>query len=122
MNGELLIEHHGPDHIMLHGKIWNLSEGEHREELMKYSAIQSFIAAFEGHESEAYARANLELFALQVDAQLGGPTAKTLGGRKIANKLNVQELVLMFHWMIHSLQQIPLKQSALTALVTSFSY
>ena len=27
----------------------------------------------------------------------------------------------MFHWMIHSLQQIPLKQSALTALVTSFS-
>ena len=50
----------------------NLSEGEHREELMKYSAIQSFIAAFEGHESEAYARTNLELFALQVDAQLGG--------------------------------------------------
>jgi len=72
----------------------NLPEGEHREELMKYSAIQSFIAAFEGNESEAYARANLELFALQVDAQLGGPTAKTLGGRKIANKLNVQEYYL----------------------------
>lgn len=42
----------------------NLSEGEHREELMKYSAIQSFIAAFEGNESEAYARANLDLFGL----------------------------------------------------------
>ena len=52
---------------------------------MKYSAIQSFIAAFEGNESEAYARANLDLFGLQVDALHGGPTAKTLGGRKIAS-------------------------------------
>ena len=69
----------------------NLSEGEHREELMKYSAIQSFIAAFEGRESEAYARANLELFGLQVDALQGGPTAKTLGGRKIGKKLSVQQ-------------------------------
>jgi len=69
----------------------NLSEGEHREELMKYSAIQSFIAAFEGNESEAYARANLDLFGLQVDALHGGPTAKTLGGRKIGKKLSVQQ-------------------------------
>ena len=69
----------------------NLSEGEHREELMKYSAIQSFIAAFEGNESETYARANLDLFGLQVDALHGGPTAKTLGGRKIGKKLSVQQ-------------------------------
>ena len=69
----------------------NLSEGEHREELMKYSAIQSFIAAFEGNESEAYARANLDIFGLQVDALHGGPTAKTLGGRKIGKKLSVQQ-------------------------------
>ena len=69
----------------------NLSEGEHREELMKYSAIQSFIAAFEGNESEASARANLELFGLHVDALHGGPTAKTLGGRKIGKKLSVQQ-------------------------------
>ena len=69
----------------------NLSEGEHREELMKYSAIQSFIAAFEGNESEAYARANLELFGLHVDALHGGPAAKTLGGRKIGKKLSVQQ-------------------------------
>lgn len=69
----------------------NLSEGEHREELMKYSAIQSFIAAFEGNESEAYARANLDIFRLQVDALHGGPTAKTLGGRKIGKKLSVQQ-------------------------------
>ena len=69
----------------------NLSEGEHREELMKYSAIQSFIAAFEGNEREAYARANLEIFGLQVDALHGGPTAKTLGGRKIGKKLSVQQ-------------------------------
>ena len=69
----------------------NLSEGEHREELMKYSAIQSFIAAFEGNESEAYARANLDLFGLQVDALHGGPTAKTLNGRKIGKKLSVQQ-------------------------------
>ena len=69
----------------------NLSEGEHREELMKYSAIQSFIAAFEGNESEAYARANLELFGLHVDALHRGPTAKTLGGRKIGKKLSVQQ-------------------------------
>lgn len=72
----------------------NLSEGEHREELMKYSAIQSFIAAFEGNESEAYARANLDLFGLQVDALHGGPTAKTLGGRRIGQKLSVQEYYL----------------------------
>lgn len=72
----------------------NLSEGEHREELMKYSAIQSCIAALEGRESEAYAQANLELFGLQVDALHGGPAAKTFGGRKIANKLNVQEYYL----------------------------
>ena len=69
----------------------NLSEGEHREELMKYSAIHSFIAAFEGNESEAYARANLDIFGLQVDALHGGPTAKTLGGRKIGKKLSVQQ-------------------------------
>lgn len=69
----------------------HLSEGKHREELMKYSAIQSFIAAFEGHDSEAYARANLDLFGLQVDALHGGPTAKTLGGRKIGKKLSVQQ-------------------------------
>ncbi|MBG10060.1 MAG: hypothetical protein CMD92_02710 [Gammaproteobacteria bacterium] len=69
----------------------NLSEGEHREELMKYSAIQSFIAAFEKNEREAYARANLDLFGLQVDALHGGPTAKTLGGRKIGKKLSVQQ-------------------------------
>ena len=69
----------------------NLSEGKHREELMKYSAIQSFIAAFEGNESEAYARANLDIFRLQVDALHGGPTAKTLGGRKIGKKLSVQQ-------------------------------
>ena len=69
----------------------NLSEGKHREELMKYSAIQSFIAAFEGNESEAYARANLDIFGLQVDALHGGPTAKTLGGRKIGKKLSVQQ-------------------------------
>ena len=73
----------------------NLSEGEHREELMKYSAIQSFIAAFEGNESEAYARANLDLFGLQVDALHGGPTAKTLGGRKIGKKLSVQQHYLL---------------------------
>ena len=86
----------------------NLSEGEHREELMKYSAIQSFIAAFEGNESEAYARANLDLFGLQVDALYGGPTAKTLGGRKIANKLNVQEYYLraaaLVLWKYHRTQ------------------
>ena len=58
---------------------------------MKYSAIQSFIAAFEGNESETYARANLDLFGLQVDALHGGPTAKTLGGRKIGKKLSVQQ-------------------------------
>ena len=69
----------------------HVSEGEHREELMKYSAIQSFIAAFEGNESEAYARANLDLFGLQVDALHGGPTAKILGGRKIGKKLSVQQ-------------------------------
>ena len=72
----------------------HVSEGEHREELMKYSAIQSFIAAFEGHGSEAYARANLELFGFQVDALQGGPTAKTFGGRKIVNKLSVREYYL----------------------------
>ena len=69
----------------------NLSEGEHREELMKYSAIQSFIIAIEGRESETYVQANLELFGLQVDALHGGPTAKTLGGRKIGKKLSVQQ-------------------------------
>lgn len=69
----------------------NLSEGKHREELMKYSAIQSFIAAFEENESEAYARANLDIFGLQVDALHGGPAAKTLGGRKIGKKLSVQQ-------------------------------
>jgi hypothetical protein len=72
----------------------NLSEGEHREELMKYTAIQSCIAAIEGREVKAYSEANLKLFALQVDALHGGPTAKKLGGRKIANKLSVQEYYL----------------------------
>lgn len=72
----------------------NLSESDNHEVLMKYSAIQSFIAAFEGREREACAQANLEIFGLQVDALHGGPAAKTLGGRKIANKLNVQEYYL----------------------------
>jgi len=72
----------------------NLSQKDNRGVLMRYSAIQSFIAAFEGNNSEAYARANLDLFGLQVDALQGGPTAKTLGGRKIANKLSVQEYYL----------------------------
>ena len=69
----------------------NLSEGEHREELMKYTAIQSFIAAIEGREVKAYSEANLKLFALQVDALHGGPAAKTLGGRIIGKKLSVQQ-------------------------------
>jgi len=69
----------------------NLSEGEHREELMKYTAIQSCIAAIEGREIKAYSEANLKLFALQVDALHGGPAAKTLGGRKIGKKLSVQQ-------------------------------
>ena len=69
----------------------NLSEGEHREELMKYTAIQSCIAAIEGREIKEYSEANLKLFALQVDALHGGPAAKTLGGRKIGKKLSVQQ-------------------------------
>jgi hypothetical protein len=69
----------------------NLSEGEHREELMKYTAIQSCIAAIEGRKIKAYSDANLKLFALQVDALHGGPAAKTLGGRKIGKKLSVQQ-------------------------------
>ena len=69
----------------------NLSEGEHREELMKYTAIQSFIAAIEGREVKAYSEANLKLFALQVDALHGGPAAKPLGGRIIGKKLSVQQ-------------------------------
>ena len=69
----------------------NLSEGEHREELMKYTAIQSFIAAIEGREVKAYSEANLKLFALEVDALHGGPAAKTLGGRIIGKKLSVQQ-------------------------------
>ena len=72
----------------------NFSQKENREVLMKYSAIQSCIAAIEGHESEAYSKANVELFGLQVDALDGGPTAKTLGGRRIGQKLSVQEYYL----------------------------
>lgn len=69
----------------------NLSEGGHREELMKYSAIQSFLTAFEERENEVYSEANLELFGLHVDALYGGPSAKILGGRKVGNKLGIQE-------------------------------
>ena len=49
VNGELLIEHHGPDHFMLHGKIWNLSEGEHAIHVHEYGLIGNDCADAGGH-------------------------------------------------------------------------
>ena len=64
----------------------NFSENEHQEELMKFSAIQSFLKVFEERENEIYSKANLEIFGLQVDVLHGGPSATILGGRKAGKK------------------------------------
>ena len=72
----------------------NFSENEHQEELMKFSAIQSFLKVFEERENEIYSKANLEIFGLQVDVLHGGPSATILGGRKAGKKLGVQQQYL----------------------------
>ena len=83
----------------------NLSEGQHQQELMRYSAIQSFLKVFEELENETYSKANLEIFGLHVDAIHGGPSAAILGGRKVGRKLGVQEQYLraaaLVLWKFH---------------------
>ena len=83
----------------------NFSENEHQEELMKFSAIQSFLKVFEERENETYSKANLEIFGLQVDVLHGGPSATILGGRKAGKKLGVQQQYLraaaVMLWKFH---------------------
>lgn len=83
----------------------NLSDDRHREELMKFSAIQSFLTAFEERGNETYTKANLEIFGLQVDTLYGGPSATVLGGQKISKKLGVKEQYLraaaLVLWKFH---------------------
>ena len=83
----------------------NFSENEHQEELMKFSAIQSFLKVFEERENEIYSKANLEIFGLQVDVLHGGPSTTILGGRKAGKKLGVQQQYLraaaVLLWKFH---------------------
>ena len=83
----------------------NLSDDIHREELMKFSTIQSFLNVFEEQEDKTYSKANLEIFGLQVDTLYGGPSATVLGGQKISKKLGVKEQYLraaaLVLWKFH---------------------